>query len=156
MAFQFKNSSLALISLFIVIMSLLCSSSASAESSGTATYYTPPYVPSACYGFEDEGVMIAALSEGLFNGGAACGQYYQVTCVSGTNQGTPHPCLGNGPVTVRIVDKCPAGSCRGTIDLSQEAFASIADTASGSINIDFQQVEDTSHRLVRSSVNCIQ
>jgi len=29
---------------------------------------------SACYGFEDQGVMIAAASEGIYNNGAACGQ----------------------------------------------------------------------------------
>ncbi|KAJ4700868.1 EG45-like domain containing protein, partial [Melia azedarach] len=82
--------------------------------------------------------MIAAASEAIWNGGAACGQYYQVNCVSGTNAGTPLPCQGSGGVVVKIVDLCPAASCRGTIDLSQEAFASIADTASGVINISYQ------------------
>lgn len=94
---------------------------------------------SACYGFADQGVMIAAASEAIWNGGGACGQYYQVTCVSGTNAGTPYPCQGSSSVVVKIVDLCPAGSCRGTIDLSQEAFASIADTACGVINISYQQ-----------------
>lgn len=83
--------------------------------------------------------MIAAASEAIWNGGGACGQYYQVTCVSGTNAGTPYPCQGSSSVVVKIVDLCPAGSCRGTIDLSQEAFASIADTACGVINISYQQ-----------------
>ncbi|KAK9210761.1 hypothetical protein WN943_000134 [Citrus x changshan-huyou] len=54
---------------------------ASAQNHGTATYYTPPYIPSACYGFADQGVMIAAASEAIWNGGGACGQYYQVTSV---------------------------------------------------------------------------
>lgn len=93
---------------------------------------------SACYGYEDHGVMIAAASEAIFNNGAACGQYYQVTCISGTNAGTPHPCWGSGTVVVKIVDRCPDG-CRSTIDLSQEAFASIADPNSGVINISYQQ-----------------
>ncbi|ESR63439.1 hypothetical protein CICLE_v10010585mg, partial [Citrus x clementina] len=99
---------------------------ASAQNHGTATYYTPPYIPSACYGFADQGVMIAAASEAIWNGGGACGQ------------GTPNPCQGSSSVVVKIVDLCPAGSCRGTIDLSQEAFASIADTACGVINISYQ------------------
>ena len=35
---------------------------------------------------------------------------------------------------MKIVDYCPPGSCRGTFDLSQEAFQSIADTDAGVIN----------------------
>ncbi|OMO89305.1 hypothetical protein COLO4_19809 [Corchorus olitorius] len=102
-----------------------------AQDDGTATYYTPPNTPSACYRYEDEGTMIAAPSDKIWNNGAACGEIYQVTCVSGTNQGTPYPCWGSGTVQVKIVDYCPPASCRGTIDLSQEAFASIADPDSG-------------------------
>lgn len=83
--------------------------------------------------------MIAAASEEIYNNGAACGQYYQVTCLSGTNEGTPHPCGSNPTVVVKIVDLCPSNSCRGTLDLSQEAFASIADTDAGVINISYQQ-----------------
>ncbi|XP_062099724.1 EG45-like domain containing protein [Humulus lupulus] len=112
------------------------------QETGTATFYTPPYQPSSCYGFEEQGVMIAAASDAIYNNGGACGQMYQVSCLSGTNLGTPMPCLG-GSVTVKIVDHCPPGSCRGTIDLSQEAFASIADPASGVINISYQQYELT-------------
>ncbi|KAH7524256.1 hypothetical protein FEM48_Zijuj06G0100000 [Ziziphus jujuba var. spinosa] len=84
--------------------------------------------------------MIAAASDAIWNNGGACGQMYQVTCLSGTNSGVPFPCWGSGSVVVKIVDYCPPESCRGTIDLSQEAFASIANTDSGSINISFQQV----------------
>lgn len=93
---------------------------------------------SACYGFEDQGVMIAAASEAIWNGGGACGQYYRVTCLSGTNLGVPKPCHGSTSVVVKIVDRCPAPACRGTIDLSQEAFASIADPNAGAININYR------------------
>ncbi|PON83074.1 Expansin/Lol pI [Trema orientale] len=120
-------------------LNLSFSSLVYAQETGIATFYTPPYQPSSCYGFEDQGVMIAAASDAIYNNGAACGQMYQVTCLSGTNLGTPMPCL-DGSVVVKIVDHCPPGSCRGTIDLSQEAFASIADPASGVINVSFQQV----------------
>ncbi|KAG6790940.1 hypothetical protein POTOM_000047 [Populus tomentosa] len=68
--------------------------------------------------------------------GEAYGQYYRVTRVSGANEGTPFPCLDSGSV----VYLCPPDSCRGTVDLSQEAFASIADPNSGVINIFYQQV----------------
>ncbi|XWS17903.1 hypothetical protein CRYUN_Cryun33cG0108500 [Craigia yunnanensis] len=109
-----------------------------ARDAGTATFYTPPYTPSACYGYEEQGIMIAAASDEIWNDGRGCGQMYQVTCISGTNEGTPYPCWGSGTVEVKIVDRCPAG-CRGTIDLSQQAFASIADPDSGVINISYQQ-----------------
>ncbi|KAK6912443.1 RlpA-like protein, double-psi beta-barrel domain [Dillenia turbinata] len=82
--------------------------------------------------------MIAAADGELWNKGEACGQTYQVTCLSGTNKGTPHPCRDSRTVEMKIVELCPDG-CRGTIDLSREAFASIADPDSGSINISYQQ-----------------
>ncbi|KAF5195882.1 Eg45-like domain containing protein [Thalictrum thalictroides] len=106
--------------------------------SGTATYYTPPYVPSSCNGYQNDGVMIAAASDAIWNNRAACGRMYRVTCVGPTNQGVPQPCRGNG-VIVKIVDYCPPG-CAGTIDLSQEAFAMIADPNAGKITIEYNQL----------------
>ncbi|KAK9274841.1 hypothetical protein L1049_022095 [Liquidambar formosana] len=118
-----------------IVMSLISVASAIA---GTATYYTV-YVPSACYGYEDQGVMIAAASDALWENGAACGRMYRVTCTGPTNQGVPQPCRGDG-VTVKIVDRCPSPGCQATIDLSQEAFSAIADPAAGKIEIDYNQV----------------
>ncbi|KAI6690541.1 hypothetical protein NL676_027369 [Syzygium grande] len=46
---------------------------ATTQSNGIGTFYTPPYQLSACYGLEDQGVMIAAASKALWNNGAACG-----------------------------------------------------------------------------------
>ncbi|XP_056167654.1 EG45-like domain containing protein [Syzygium oleosum] len=112
---------------------------ATAQSNGIGTFYTPPYQPSACYGFEDQGMMIGAASKALWNDGGACGQYYQVKCVGARNQGVPMPCYGSGTVVVKIVDRCLPNLCRGTIDFSQEAFASIADPNAGDINIQYQQ-----------------
>ncbi|KAI3926237.1 hypothetical protein MKW98_028373 [Papaver atlanticum] len=129
------------ISLALVLISF-CSLVAS-KSSGTATFYTD-YVPSACDGGKNEGVMIAAASDAFWDGGAACGSFYKVSCVGGTNEGTPHPCSGSGPVTVKIVDYCPR--CQGTIDLSEEAFAKIADTNAGVIRITYQRTwVETTH-----------
>ncbi|KAA8532430.1 hypothetical protein F0562_032463 [Nyssa sinensis] len=105
---------------------------------GTATFYTPPYVPSSCYGYENDGVMIAAASDAIWGNRAACGRSYRVKCLGPTNNGDPHPCRGDGSVVVRIVDYCPPG-CQGTIDLSQEAFASIANPDAGKILISFDQ-----------------
>lgn len=93
---------------------------------------------SACFGNKHiDGVMIAALSEPLYKGGSACGQHFEVTCVGGIG-GSPNPCRGKGKVVVKAVDLCPKG-CRGTIDLSQEAFASIADPDAGVIKIAFRR-----------------
>ncbi|KAK8979476.1 hypothetical protein V6N11_073474 [Hibiscus sabdariffa] len=106
--------------------------------SGTATFYTAPYVPSACYGYEDDGVMIAAASDAIWDGGAVCGRQYKVKCKGATNE-SPHPCRGQDYVVVKIVDYCPSG-CQDTIDLSQEAFAAIADPDAGKIKIYFHQL----------------
>jgi hypothetical protein len=95
------------------------------------------HAASACYGFQDEGTMIAAASDSLWNGGAACGTMYTITCVGGTND-TPNPCNG-GSVTVKIVDRCPSPGCQATLDLSQEAFAAIGNIDAGKIVIDYNQ-----------------
>uniref|UniRef100_A0A0D3GK58 Expansin-like EG45 domain-containing protein n=1 Tax=Oryza barthii TaxID=65489 RepID=A0A0D3GK58_9ORYZ len=110
--------------------------SASQAIEGTATFYTV-YTPSACYGFQDQGTMIAAASDGLWDGGRACGRMYTVRCVRGTNA-VPNPCNG-GTVTVKIVDRCPSPGCTSTLDLSREAFAAIGNLDAGRIVIDYNQ-----------------
>ena len=92
---------------------------------------------SSCYGNENQGTMIAAVSADIFQNKAACGRMYRVTCVRGTNAGVPQPCKG-GSVTVKVVDLCPGCSSNG-FDLSQEAFSAIADPAEGRIIIDYEQ-----------------
>ncbi|KAH7440696.1 hypothetical protein KP509_03G006400 [Ceratopteris richardii] len=101
---------------------------------GTATYYTES-TPSACYGddssqFPSDG-NFAAASSAIFNGGAACGQYYTIAC-------TGNGCNGGGPISVEIVDLCP-GCAANQFDLSETAFSKIADTAVGVIDIDYSQ-----------------
>ncbi|THG08522.1 hypothetical protein TEA_002155 [Camellia sinensis var. sinensis] len=71
--------------------------------------------------------MIAAASDPLWNNGAICGKIFVVACTGATNP-VPHPCTRNN-VTVKIVDHCPG--CGGTLDLSKEAFATIANTVAG-------------------------
>ncbi|CAL5041179.1 unnamed protein product [Urochloa decumbens] len=121
----------------LLLAALLCLVSASLADQGTATYYTV-YTPSACYGFQDEGTMIAAASDGLWDNGAACGRMYTVSCAGGTNA-TPNPCKG-GSVTVKIVDRCPSPGCQATLDLSQEAFNAIGNLDAGKILINYNQV----------------
>ncbi|GFZ03608.1 hypothetical protein Acr_16g0002450 [Actinidia rufa] len=132
MEFSIKMRSIIMVC--IAVCSLFSVASAIA---GTATFYNV-YVPSACYGFEDQGVMIAAASDALWDNGAACGRMYRVSCSGPTNEGVPEPCK-EGSVTVKVVDRCPSPGCQATIDLSQEAFSAIANTDAGKINIDYNQ-----------------
>ncbi|KAL7097345.1 hypothetical protein ACP275_10G138800 [Erythranthe tilingii] len=118
----------------VVIASTLISMASAID--GTATYYTT-YVPSACYGFQDQGTLIAAANPSLYNNGAACGRRYRIRCTGGTNQ-TPNPCR-SGEVTVRIVDLCP-GCGANQLDLSQQAFSTIGNLDAGRIRIDYTQV----------------
>ncbi|CAI0394097.1 unnamed protein product [Linum tenue] len=118
--------SLALATVLLVVAFVPSPASAIA---GTATFYTT-YVP--CYGLEDQGVMIAAVSDPLWNNGAACGRMYNVRCTD------PRNCKA-GSVTVRVVDRCPSPGCQVTLDLSQEAFTQIADPDVGRINIEYNQ-----------------
>ncbi|XP_071910202.1 EG45-like domain containing protein [Coffea arabica] len=103
---------------------------------GTATFYAQ-YDPSACFGTNTPTGLIAAASADIWQDGAACRTRYRITCTDGTNLGTPRPCTGQS-VEVEIVDFCR--NCRGTFDLSQDAFAVIADTNAGKILIEYDQV----------------
>ncbi|KAJ8751035.1 hypothetical protein K2173_016216 [Erythroxylum novogranatense] len=124
--------------LIVGILAICCFASVVVNAAqGTATFYTPPYVPSSCYGNENKGVMIAAASDAVWDNRRACGRRYRVTCIGGTNA-TPNPCKG-GSVDVTIVDYCPPG-CAATIDLSQEAFARIANPDAGKVRIQYNQI----------------
>ncbi|XP_015162510.1 putative EG45-like domain containing protein 1 [Solanum tuberosum] len=101
---------------------------------GNATFYTK-YVPSACYGNKAQGTRIAAASDSLWGGGKICGKTFNVTCTGPTNP-VPHPCTGKS-IVVKIVDHCPG--CGGTLDLSKEAFSTIANPVAGVININYVQ-----------------
>ncbi|KAK2982645.1 hypothetical protein RJ640_027727 [Escallonia rubra] len=101
--------------------------------------YALPDNASACDGFEEQGVMVAAASDEFWDNGGACGSWYRVKCIGATNQGNPDPCNGDNSVVVKIVDYCPSG-CQGTIDLSQEAFALIADPAAGKIQVEYDSI----------------
>lgn len=94
---------------------------------------------SACFGFQDKGVMIAAANQDLWDGGAICGKYFQVTCIGGTARGIPHPCTSTPTVTVMITDFCPPPVCQGNLDLSHESFSLIADPAAGEMQISYKQ-----------------
>jgi hypothetical protein len=110
-----------------------------AAQSGEATYYTPPYTPSACFGYDapPSNGLFAAASPGIFQNKAACGNYYTITC-TGATSGQPDACTGNPTVTVEIIDLCPGCSEPG-FDLSETAFTQISYESVGRININYYQ-----------------
>ncbi|XP_077210917.1 EG45-like domain containing protein 2 [Tasmannia lanceolata] len=105
---------------------------------GTATSYGPPYTPTKCYGRNQEqfptGNMFVAVSEGLWDNGAACGRRYRLKCLSGPNK----PC-NDDTITVEVVDACSKRPCASTILLSKDAFAAISHSDT-KINIEYAQI----------------
>ncbi|KAL9819360.1 putative rlpA-like protein, double-psi beta-barrel [Arabidopsis thaliana] len=82
------------------------------------SYATPGiFVSSACYRGTQEGVMIAAASDTLWDNGRVCGKMFTVKC-SGPRNAVPHPCTGKS-VKVKIVDHCPSG-CASTLDFLEK------------------------------------
>ncbi|KAK3018523.1 hypothetical protein RJ639_005273 [Escallonia herrerae] len=57
---------------------------------------------SACDGFEEQGVMIAAASDEFWDNGGACGSWYRVKCIGATKQGDPDRCNGDNSVVVKM------------------------------------------------------
>lgn len=106
---------------------------------GKASFYTAPYVPSACFG-SDQGqfpgnMFFAAAGDSaganLWNNGNNCGKHYSIQC-----QG--NGCRGSGAITIKIVDRCPNGCSGGrAFDLSSQAFAAIADPNVGVITVKY-------------------
>jgi expansin (peptidoglycan-binding protein) len=93
---------------------------------GIATYYTATGDGACMFGPSPNDLMVAAMNAVEFNTAAVCGEYVRVTGPKGT-------------ITVRIVDLCP--ECQaGHLDLSQQAFAQIADLPQGVVPITWQVV----------------
>ncbi|CAK9184155.1 unnamed protein product [Ilex paraguariensis] len=107
-----------------MVFSLLCKEISLVNGDiGTATSYNPPYTPTKCNGNRADqfppGNLFVAVSEGLWDNGAACGRRYRLRCLSGYNK----PCK-DGTVDVRVVDFCPRRPCPATIVMSNDAFGS--------------------------------
>lgn len=101
-------------------------------------FYLFLFSASACNGFQNDGVMIAAASDPIFANKAACNRRYRVKCISGTNA-VANPCR-SGSVIVKVVDRCPSPHCRGTLDLSREAFSRIANPDAGKVKIEYTRI----------------
>ena len=93
---------------------------------GVATYYAATGDGACGFGPSPNDLNVAAMDQPEWNGSAVCGE-----CVAVTGP--------KGSVTVRIVDLCP--ECEpGHLDLSQEAFAQIADVSAGKVSITWKVV----------------
>ncbi|XP_016501724.1 EG45-like domain containing protein isoform X2 [Nicotiana tabacum] len=113
---------------------------------GTATQYSPPYTPSACFGSDStqfpSSNFFAAAGEGIWDDGAACGRQYLVSCISSIS---PRACKSGETIQIKIVDRAQTVASKPTrqgttIVLSNAALAAIADSNAPSLNIDFRQV----------------
>lgn len=93
---------------------------------GIATYYGATGAGACSFAPSPNDLMVAAMNADEYDNAAVCGAYVQVTGPSGT-------------ITVRIVDLCPECTT-GHLDLSQEAFARIADPIDGRVPITWQLV----------------
>jgi expansin len=93
---------------------------------GIATYYNATGAGACSFDASPGDLMVTALNAEEYDNAALCGAYVAVTGPKGS-------------VTVRIVDLCP--ECQaGHLDLSQEAFAKIADLYLGRVSITWQVV----------------
>ncbi|OMO80713.1 hypothetical protein COLO4_23964 [Corchorus olitorius] len=105
---------------------------------GTAASYNPPYLPTKCNGNREDqfpaGNLFVAVSEGLWDNGAACGRRYRMRCLSGNRR----PCKAD-TVDVKVVDFCPISPCPSTILMSNDAFATISRSGQ-KINVEYVQI----------------
>ena len=97
--------------------------------SGIATYYHATGDGACLFGPTPGNLMVAAMNAEEYDNAAYCGAYVHVVGPK-------------GQVTVRIVDLCPE-CLAGHLDLSQEAFALIADLPQGRVDITWQLVSPT-------------
>ncbi|KAK3438181.1 hypothetical protein EUGRSUZ_C02798, partial [Eucalyptus grandis] len=105
---------------------------------GTASSYYPPYTPTRCNGYGADqfppGNLFMAMSEGLWDNGAACGRWYRLWCPSGSNR-----LCKDGTVDVSVVDYGPKSPCPSTILLSTNGFSAISESPSAKINAEYIQ-----------------
>ncbi|XP_022131452.1 EG45-like domain containing protein [Momordica charantia] len=113
---------------------------------GSATFYNPPYSPTACGGGDlsqfPTNNLFAAAGEGIWDNGAACGRNYQVRCLSAT---VPKACMPDQIIQITIVDRAAtavskAASGGRTMVLSTTAYKSIVQGSTSFVNIEYREV----------------
>jgi hypothetical protein len=130
----------------LVVIAVGISVSPASADVGTAGFYLPPYVPTACHGSDvsqfPSNNLFVAVGDGVWDNGAACGRHYYVRCLSGSNQPCSDP---NLIISVVVVDHCRDGCLTGggtmTIKLSQTAYDMLVRPGSTDwVNVEFAQV----------------
>lgn len=93
---------------------------------GDGTYYAADGTGNCGFDASPNDMLVAAMNDPDYAGSLVCGACAHVTGPK-------------GDVTVRIVDRCP--ECKhGDLDLSQQAFAKLADVSAGRVKISWQLV----------------
>jgi expansin (peptidoglycan-binding protein) len=90
---------------------------------GVATAYDAGDGNGACLFGPSGDLMIAAMNHTDYESAKACGAYVLVRAANGAS------------ITVRIVNECPLPCAPGQLDLSQQAFAKLADLSVGRLPI---------------------
>lgn len=126
---------------FVGILHLLSLASVAVAYVGTAAHYSPPYLPSDCYGndgnqYPSDGYFAAA-GNAIWDGGVACDRTYQVKCISGP----PGTCNGQ-VITIKIVDHAVSGASAANTELilSETAYQAITNKVVPEIGIEFVQI----------------
>ncbi len=99
----------------------------SASESGKITYYDATGGGACSFDATPDDLDVAAMDAPEFNDAAVCGE-----CVAITGP--------KGDLTVRVVDLCPECE-KGHLDLSEEAFAKLADVSLGIVPVTWKVVE---------------
>lgn len=95
---------------------------------GVATEYSAADGDGACLFGPAGDMMIAAMNETDYQNSEACGAHVLVRAAGGAT------------VTVLITNECPLPCAPGQLDLSQQAFAKIADPRAGRVPITWQLI----------------
>ena len=95
---------------------------------GVATEYSAADGNGACLFGPAANMMIAAMNYTDYESAKACGDYVLVRAANGAS------------ITVLITNECPLPCAPGQLDLSQQAFAKLADPAAGRIPITWKLV----------------
>ncbi|MFD9334700.1 expansin EXLX1 family cellulose-binding protein [Streptomyces sp. NPDC060028] len=90
---------------------------------GVATAYAAGDGNGACLFGPSDDLMIAAMNTTDYESSRACGAYVRVRAANGVS------------ITVRITNECPLPCAPGQLDLSEQAFAKLADPKVGRIPI---------------------
>ncbi|KAL9239860.1 hypothetical protein vseg_014139 [Gypsophila vaccaria] len=113
---------------------------------GQAARYNAPYLPTACYGNDESAFPsnreFAAVGEGIWERGEACGRQYLVSCI---NAPPPSKCVSGAIIQVKVVDRATTARSRpsrgdAALLLSADAFSMLVQPPNTTfIHVSFRQ-----------------